>query len=548
MILLILATLIMTALSSDEGTCSAETCAPKSVPEFSSTRDGWKMPTALFEQNLEEVAPQEQEVIFGKLPEWLNGKLYRVGPGMFEKGGRKVRNLVDGLSKVHMWSFNGAAAPTFAASFLKSDIYNRTMAAGELVPYKHLDKFDPPLTKLEKAKVMFWDDEPDNNNIAPWNLASKGVTICNESPIYIDIDRESLEFQRKFVAKSSDYKRFVKEAFSASHFARHPSGDSINYKFVIPMDGGVFSGVKKPAYHLYRYTETESGDVLANFVGDVPIEGMDIRGIHSLGATENFAILPRFALYFELSDPVEIGTGAKIGPHKETFFDVVSLVDGTRTQFKFPSHNAMHIINSFERKNEAGQTEVVIDWPTIDSVEGIKNSNIFELLNRETLTDPNYSYEEHFPHYTKFTLRRFTLNMETGEGTQYDYPRMWSPDAIEVEFPYINDNYRGLPYCYAYFQTWNHDAHNAMGLLKVDMCKETSVGWERKNKFPVEPVFAARPGGEGEDDGVVLAPVFDADTGRSELYVWDAKSLEVVAIVNTPIVVPYSLHGTWIPE
>ena len=146
-------------------------------------------------------------------------------------------------------------------------------------------------------------------------------------------------------------------------------------------------------------------------------------------------------------------------------------------------------------------------------------------------------------------LTRYTLNLDTGEGKQYDYPVLWSPgpaEGVGVEWPFINPAFKGLPYCYVYLQAAYVVQNQAAGLLKVDMCRESSVGWYEKNKFPSEPIFVARPGGTEEDDGVIVSPVFDSGKNSSSLHVWDAKDLSVLAVLDSPVLVPYTFHGIWI--
>lgn len=71
--------------------------------------------------------------------------------------------------------------------------------------------------------------------------------------------------------------------------------------------------------------------------------------------------------------------------------------------------------------------------------------------------------------------------------------------------------------------------------------------------------FVAREDGTSEDDGWLIAYVFDesqldenGDAGpdaRSELWVIDAVSMrDVVAKVKLPMRVPYGLHGSWFSE
>jgi hypothetical protein len=65
-----------------------------------------------------------------------------------------------------------------------------------------------------------------------------------------------------------------------------------------------------------------------------------------------------------------------------------------------------------------------------------------------------------------------------------------------------------------------------------------------------EPVFVPRPGGTAEDDGWVLAMLFDAGRMRSELAVFDARDIAQgpVARVKLEHHVPLGLHGSFTRE
>ena len=50
-----------------------------------------------------------------------------------------------------------------------------------------------------------------------------------------------------------------------------------------------------------------------------------------------------------------------------------------------------------------------------------------------------------------------------------------------------------------------------------------------------------------EGDGVVMGYVHDRPTGRSDLVLLDAQTLEDVAAVHLPGRVPAGFHGNWAP-
>ena len=64
-----------------------------------------------------------------------------------------------------------------------------------------------------------------------------------------------------------------------------------------------------------------------------------------------------------------------------------------------------------------------------------------------------------------------------------------------------------------------------------------------------EPLFVPRNGASAEDDGWVIALVYDAVRNASDFHVLDAQNIagEPVATVKLPHRVPYGFHGNWVP-
>ena len=149
-----------------------------------------------------------------------------------------------------------------SSKFVRSSVYNRTMAAQEIPPIQHMGEIHPPLTAFEKLKILFYDDKNDNTNIAVWDLGTLGVTTTTEQPLYIDNDKVTLDFIRKYIPPSDDKSFFEIEFLSASHFYKHPTtGISINYKMQVAFDKGVFSGKTGPTYQFYEYLTDSQGKV-----------------------------------------------------------------------------------------------------------------------------------------------------------------------------------------------------------------------------------------------------------------------------------------------
>ena len=63
-----------------------------------------------------------------------------------------------------------------------------------------------------------------------------------------------------------------------------------------------------------------------------------------------------------------------------------------------------------------------------------------------------------------------------------------------------------------------------------------------------EPIFVARPGGSGEDDGVLLAVGADVNREQSELRILDARTLDVITRASVAVPIPLGFHGSFFAD
>ncbi len=84
-------------------------------------------------------------------------------------------------------------------------------------------------------------------------------------------------------------------------------------------------------------------------------------------------------------------------------------------------------------------------------------------------------------------------------------------------------------------------------LLRVDLRKSRTTIWSEDGCYPGEPIFAQKPEGNTEDDGVVLSVVLNARKGNSFLLVLDAHTFEEIGRAEVPHHIPLGLHGQYFP-
>jgi carotenoid cleavage dioxygenase len=182
-----------------------------------------------------------------------------------------------------------------------------------------------------------------------------------------------------------------------------------------------------------------------------------------------------------------------------------------------------HTLGAYEQPSEQGGTTVVLD--------AVRHPRMFA-------TDP------HGPDEGSTALHRWRLNLTTGHVTGACL------DDRGQEFPRADERLLGRRHRYAYALALTRRSGAVAGdeIIRHDMatgtCASRSLGAHAQGG---EVVFVPSSDTAGEDDGILMGFVYDADADRSRLTMLDAASLETVADVHLPTRVPHGFHGNWLP-
>ncbi len=118
------------------------------------------------------------------------------------------------------------------------------------------------------------------------------------------------------------------------------------------------------------------------------------------------------------------------------------------------------------------------------------------------------------------------------------------------EFPRHDERRIGRPIRYGYTGTLGDEL--AMGpIYKHDLLKRTTeVHGAAPGRRFLEPVFVPRTPDAAEDDGWILAYVYDAPSDRSEVVILHAQDFAAapLARIHLPQRVPFGFHGNWVPD
>ena len=145
------------------------------------------------------------------------------------------------------------------------------------------------------------------------------------------------------------------------------------------------------------------------------------------------------------------------------------------------------------------------------------------------------------------TLHRFTIDPVSSSVACEQL------DDRRIEFPRVDDRRRGRPSRFGHCATSSADSAMADfdSIVRYDLATgDGEVYCFGSGHFVGEAVFAADPDGDGEDDGWLVAFVYDVAADTSRFCVLDAADIASgpVAAVELGRRVPFGFHGSWLPE
>jgi beta,beta-carotene 9',10'-dioxygenase len=439
--------------------------------------------------------------VTGELPPWLTGALVRVTPALLEVGGRRVAHWFDGVAMLNRFGFADGKV-SYSSRFLESTALTDA-TEGEL---RHGGfATDPCRSIFKRVQQIFSPDATDNPNV---NLARIGerYIAMTETPMPVEFDPETLD--------TIGHLRYA-DKLKAHVTTAHPHHDVernelVNYT-------ARFSRVSE--YTLYGLPADSS---TRRVIARMPVK--EPSYMHAFGMSERYLILAEYPLRV---NPLKLAFSGK--PFIEnytwrgdepTLFRVFDRGTGElRGTYETDAFFCFHHVNAFERGGE-----LVLDLCAYEDSSVIDSLYLDDAGPKGKLPPVE--------------LRRYTLDLDGGA-----VRREPLADGF-LELPRIDYGRRNTrDYAYAYFT--GSDESWIDRLVKVDVRDGSRSEWRADGCYPGEPVFVREPGSEGEDDGVILSVVLDANAGRSFLLVLDARSFEELARAEAPHHIPFGFHGQY---
>lgn len=466
-----------------------------------------------------ESQPQEADYwiddIEGEIPAGLQGTLLRNGPGLLDIHGIPLRHPFDGDGMIVKITFLPDGRAHFRNRYVRTEGYVREQEAGKML-YRGVfgtqrpggwinNIFDLKLKNIANTNVIYWG----NKLLALWEAAE---------PYRLDpktLDTVGLDYLDGLLKPG--------DAFSA-----HPRFDPS-----CALDGG------SPCFVNFAVKSGLSSQIT---IFEFNLAGKLLRRhthtIPGFAFLHDFAITPNYCIF--LQNPVTFnplpyvfglrGAGECVNFHDNRPSRLLLIprtppYDEIRT-FEVPAGFSFHHANAFEEGDQI----------CLDSI-------CYAAL---TQIDPDTSYKEvNFSNLAPGQLSRFAIDLKAGTVQRQLL------ESRSSEFPVVHPDKVGQPYRYLFIGATHSATGNAplQAILKMDLATgERQLCSFAPRGFTGEPIFVPKPGATEEDDGWVLALIYDASRHASDVVILDGKNISAKPIARLHLQqhIPYGLHGSWV--
>lgn len=441
----------------------------------------------------------------GAIPPWLRGDVVRTCPAVFETPGWRAQHWFDGLGAIYAFRI-GDAGVTFQSRLLESE------AARDAWQGKaRLGSFGTPTVRPLWQRIA----EPvprmtDNDNV---NIVRMGpdLVALTEGSRQTVIDAATLA--------AAGPERYASDGLNGAIMTAHPQFDVaraqvVNVATAFGMNGIVFVYEHGP--------DARRREVIGSW------RTPRIPYIHTFGLTPRHAIL--------VAHPFAVKTVRMLWsskgyidhfdwhPEEGTRLIVIDRTNGAVREHVTDPFFVFHTVNAYERGDET-----VLDllaYPDAGIVTALRVERMVEQL-------PDLR-----PALVRIVMRAGVARatMETVADAGFEFP--------SIHYRQVS----GRPYRFVYGAADGPHADNAYpsAIVKTDLATGKAATFRVDGYVFGEPLFAARPGAEDEDDGVLLAVGSAWEGEKSCLAVVDARTMTLLASASVPRAIPLGFHGSFL--
>lgn len=457
----------------------------------------------------DELYVENLEITEGKIPDGLNGVLYR-----------NMSNLQFPPLEHHHWFFGEGMVHAVFVKDGKVAYRNRYV---ETEQYKEQKKAGKRLIPAHLLKEAIPEE---GKHILPHYASTHaiyhgGVLLAlGEWNKAAAMTGETLDT----ISDEWDFKVGYDERFTAHPKLDGQTGELFGFAYQV---GG--TGSKIMSYNVVA----PDGKMTRNEQFEVPYCPI----AHDFGITKEHIIFPFFSASIDMERAMVGGPLAMYDPDLPVSFLIIDREKGVESKRWFKGSEdfyAYHTMNSFTSVNpENGHKIVTLDMMKFPHVP------VFPHKNGKTpawIKDGNA------------LLVRWTFDLD-GDDDGYEEEVITD---LEGEFPVVDPRYVGLPYKHGFYVGSTGEWVN--GAFFDTVCHVNVETKERKDYYPgkgeyfMEPVFVPRTEDAEEGDGWLVTISYVTSRDASDFLVFDTKvgvDKGPIARVELPGRVPYGFHGSW---
>ncbi|CAF0853977.1 unnamed protein product [Didymodactylos carnosus] len=539
----------------------------------------------------------ETKVTFeSTLPIWLNGTLFRNGPGHFELDNEDppttVYHSFDGFAYVQKYVINGENNEIkFQTTFVKSRMYEESLKEKKL--YARTFGTDPCKSIFGRFQSLFIKNKgpktfTDDTGVTIQRINNELVALTETIIGYI-IDESTMEtiaplitlpyakpIQSEIMTLTTAHVMYdVKRHMTVGYASRITRSKGYWLDVIFIHDDAVDEEKNEQVksadvddedditihrkFTAFTNTMSERGKAYnRNIKSKTKVYRFDYDNpcyMHSASISEDYLILSEIPLHFSLVNAAWATVAGGIltdmfkwnGATCPTYFRIISLDNGQEiARIPGPSFFTFHHINAYQVTTDDAD-EIVVDICAYDDHRLVRELYLDKL--RANIFPSGLGY-----------IRRFNLNLKLKQCTEPSENKNELPEQeyighpigyrnslvpVPIELPRINSDYIGKSYRYVYAvrgpPNYMFDA-----LVKIDLQTQTVSGlWIEPCTSPSEPIFVPKPNSTEEDEGVVLTVVLEQKRKQSFILILDGQSFKEITRAYLPISVPLSFHGNF---
>jgi carotenoid cleavage dioxygenase-like enzyme len=471
-----------------------------------------------------------QTKIYGEIPKWLNGTLFRNGPGRYEFNNQTYHHLFDGQACVHKFQIQNGNV-FYSNKLLETKSYMKTLQTNKLYPMFGTPDYNNNIFK--RFKSFLKPDTNDNVNVNVVPYSKEQLFALTETNMFCQLDPSDLSIL--------DTKNISTKFSSLKSIIAHPhvERDGTWINMGLSMNG------RQPCYEFIRLKGGEKDvDAIKNAQSIARIPSTRSKGpsyFHAFGLSQNYIIFLEQALTISFRDMIKVlikneprSKALIMEPNEPTRIHIINKHTGEVLSQKYITDPqfAFHYINAYEKDNE-----IRLDLCSYDA----KYFDINSFSSQNSYSEDSLASRD-----MKLLGRRITIPLNKQDSKEIYCPIKDIHSELKFELPTINYwRYNTLPYNYVY--GINH-YKSPFSVIKLNVenpndLKEQKYSESDFKFLPSEPVFVEKPNPTSEDDGVVLVMVLSDK--NDYLSILDAKSFSEIARAEFPADVKgaFTFHG-----